>query len=172
MDKQILQQLVENNLSLSEISEKANCCPTSIRYWLNKYDLKTKIARYNKGGESNKTKAWRKQGLCLKCGETDPNRFYQRKGRNTKFSRCKTCHNNEQKERVKNYKKQAVDYKGGECVKCGYKKCFASLDFHHLDPKQKDPNWKKMRNWVFDKIKEELDKCILVCRNCHGEIHN
>jgi len=54
-------------------------------------------------------------------------------------------------------------------VASGYDKCLGSLDFHHKIAK--DPNWKKMKNWSFERVKKELDKCILVCKNCHGEIH-
>ena len=104
--------------------------------------------------------------LCEKCGETNQNRFYEKRS-----GRCKNCHNKEQIARFRSYKKKAVEYKGGKCEICGYCKCQASLDFHHLDPKQKDPKWGLMRNWRFDKIKEELNKCVLVCSNCHGEIH-
>ena len=129
------------------------------------------IEKYNKGGKANKTKAWRKQGCCLECGEIDLDRFYKRPNRNTNYTRCKNCHNKEQIERYRNYKKQAVEYKGGKCERCGYDKCLAALDFHHLDSSKKDSNWKKMRAWKFEKIKKELDKCQLVCRNCHSEIH-
>jgi hypothetical protein len=64
----------------------------------------------------------------------------------------------------------AVAYKGGACQKCGYSKSLWALDFHHLDPNKKDfvisGGTKK-----FETIKTELDKCILVCKNCHAEIH-
>jgi len=73
--------------------------------------------------------------------------------------------------RFRRYKQEAVAYKGGKCVNCGYNKCLGSMDFHHLDCSQKDPDWEKMRNRPLEKIKAELDKCVLVCRNCHGEIH-
>ena len=67
----------------------------------------------------------------------------------------------------------AVEYKGGCCEKCGYKKYIGALEFHHLDPNEKDfgiADKGFIRSW--DKIKKELDKCILVCSNCHKEIHN
>jgi hypothetical protein len=67
-------------------------------------------------------------------------------------------------------KQKLVDYKGGCCKKCGYNKCIRALEFHHLDSLQKDFNISgKMCS--FDKIKSEVDKCILVCSNCHKEIH-
>jgi len=69
-------------------------------------------------------------------------------------------------------KLKAIEYKGGACSKCGYSKSIRSLVFHHIDPRQKDftisnPN---IRSW--EKIKLELDKCELLCSNCHGEVHD
>lgn len=73
----------------------------------------------------------------------------------------------------KRKKIDAVAYKGGKCSICSYDKCIAALEFHHLDPTQKDFGISKdgtTRSWEL--IKAELDKCILVCANCHREIHN
>ncbi len=67
-------------------------------------------------------------------------------------------------------KEKLVEYKGGECIKCGYKKCIAVLEFHHLDPKEKDFTIGG-KSWSLEKLKKEVDKCILVCSNCHKEIH-
>jgi len=66
----------------------------------------------------------------------------------------------------------AREYKGGKCMICGYTKYPGSLDFHHLDPKQKEFGISVRgltRSW--EKIRKEIDKCILVCANCHREIH-
>ena len=68
-------------------------------------------------------------------------------------------------------KLQAVEYKGGKCEVCGYNKCPEALDFHHLDPTEKEANWTKIRLWNWKKIEEELDKCSLLCANCHREEH-
>ena len=68
--------------------------------------------------------------------------------------------------------RRKVNYKGGKCEICGYDKYLGALDFHHLDPAQKDfaiSNSNIYKN--LDKLKKELDKCILVCANCHREIH-
>ena len=64
----------------------------------------------------------------------------------------------------------AIEYKGGKCVGCGYNKSIWALDFHHLDPSKKDFSMGGGYK-PFERIKEELDKCILVCKNCHAEIH-
>ena len=66
----------------------------------------------------------------------------------------------------------ALEYGGGQCQLCGYKKCSRALSFHHKDPAQKDFGLSASgltRSW--GKTKQELDKCILVCANCHMEIH-
>ena len=62
---------------------------------------------------------------------------------------------------------------GGKCVCCGYKKCIAAMDFHHVDIKQKEKGLSKLianpASW--EKIVIELRKCVLVCNRCHQEIH-
>ena len=68
-------------------------------------------------------------------------------------------------------KKDAIVYKGGKCIKCGYNKHQEVLEFHHCDPSKKDCDWKKMRLKNWEKILKELDKCVLVCSNCHKEKH-
>lgn len=70
----------------------------------------------------------------------------------------------------KRKKIELVNYKGGVCEICGYKKCVAALEFHHKDPKEKDFNISG-RSYSIERLKKEVDKCILVCGNCHTEIH-
>ena len=75
--------------------------------------------------------------------------------------------------RRKKLRDMAREYKGGKCMICGYDKCQRALSFHHLDPKKKSFGISEKgltRSW--DKIKEELDKCILICSNCHMEVHD
>lgn len=69
-------------------------------------------------------------------------------------------------------KEMAVELMGGKCQLCGYDKCINSLHFHHIDAKTKEgsPSYLIMRaKWEI--AVKELKKCILVCANCHGEIH-
>jgi hypothetical protein len=70
-------------------------------------------------------------------------------------------------------KKKAVDYKGGKCESCGYDKCLAALTFHHLDPNKKDFGISDKAHKVgWDRMKKELDKCVMLCANCHHEFHD
>ncbi len=66
----------------------------------------------------------------------------------------------------------AIKYKGGKCTICGYDKYVGSLSLHHRNPKEKDFGLSVRgltRSWT--KIQTELDKCTLLCLNCHMEIH-
>lgn len=66
----------------------------------------------------------------------------------------------------------AVNAYGGKCIRCGYNKCIDALEFHHIEEatKKASPSHVIMR-WSWERAKQELDKCILVCANCHREIH-
>lgn len=68
-------------------------------------------------------------------------------------------------------KAKLIDYKGGKCEKCGYSKCNRALTFHHIDPTQKDFNISH-KSWSFENLKNELDKCLMLCMNCHMEEHD
>jgi hypothetical protein len=73
-----------------------------------------------------------------------------------------------------NTKQRMVDSMGGCCVICGYNRCLRALDFHHLDPSEKDFGFGSARgnpaSW--SKLVNELRKCVCVCRNCHAELHD
>ena len=60
---------------------------------------------------------------------------------------------------------------GGQCAICGYSKCNRSLDFHHIDPSQKDINIGSFDVMNFDTLVAEADKCVMLCANCHREVH-
>lgn len=79
-----------------------------------------------------------------------------------------------QEERAKGRKLYFVKIKGGKCEKCGYNKNLAALSFHHLDGKQKTMalTTRAFASCSLEKIKEEADKCILLCANCHAELHH
>ena len=107
---------------------------------------------------------------CPKCKEDlHRSKFYTRKdGRPTGY--CKDCLNKNSTERSRILKKKAIEYKGGKCEKCGYDRYDGALEFHHIDPSQKDIKLSSTRRG-WKKVKEEIDKCILLCANCHREEH-
>lgn len=111
--------------------------------------------------------------LCRRCNQVKPlSEFYAKRG-NGFTSYCKKCTGIQSKERQRNFKKICLDYKGAYCIRCGYSRCVAALDFHHIDGKTKEFNISHLRFYTFnDMIKSELDKCIVLCANCHREEHN
>lgn len=104
--------------------------------------------------------------FCLKCGGS-------LKGRQIKYC-SKECRDRFLvRERQSRMKRVAVKYKGGKCQICGYNRCLSSLVFHHLDSSKKEFSLSAsfLAKYSWNRVKEELDKCVLLCANCHGEVH-
>jgi 5-methylcytosine-specific restriction endonuclease McrA len=77
------------------------------------------------------------------------------------------------KKRRKKVRQMAIMHKGGKCQICGYDRCPDALEFHHLNSNEKDfgiSNKGYTRSWKC--IKNEIEKCLLLCANCHREIHS
>lgn len=70
-------------------------------------------------------------------------------------------------------KQRMVDAMGGCCQICGYDRCLAALEFHHLDPSQKELKFSQslVKPSAWKKIVDELKKSILLCATCHREYH-
>ena len=84
---------------------------------------------------------------------------------------CGTCNTNLRRYRVK---KEAVKYLGSKCEKCNWVGNLSGYDFHHEDPNEKEfsPNALNLANKSWDVVKQELDKCQLLCAICHRLEHN
>jgi len=169
MVKDKLIEYVEMGFSISEISKKENKSRTTVRYWLNKFGLKTKNLSFSE----TKPIEYGDYKFCPRCKENvQIENFYNRRGKKFSSVYCKQCTSNQTLERQRKLKKQCVEYKGGKCVCCGYDKYNGALEFHHVDSSKKDFTIAYLKLYTFnDEIKKELDKCVLVCSNCHREIH-
>lgn len=79
----------------------------------------------------------------------------------------------QQRNRGISRKLELIRLKGGKCEMCGYKKNIAALDFHHVNPSEKEfqLDFRHLSNNSMEKILKEAEKCILLCANCHREIH-
>lgn len=104
---------------------------------------------------------------CEKHGDTE---FVLRKDNRY---RCKKCAVDAVQKRRNNVKLLAVEYMGGKCQnpECGYDKYIGALEFHHLfgDKDFGISHKGYTRSW--ERVKTELDKCIMLCANCHREVH-
>jgi hypothetical protein len=107
-----------------------------------------------------------KLGVKTSCDTCKKDFVYKHKAHT--FTQCGNC--NIRERRLVN-KQKYVDYKGGCCERCGYRKCLGALDFHHKEPTEKDFGVSgPIRAW--DIVKLELDKCLCLCANCHREVHD
>jgi len=111
--------------------------------------------------------------FCNKCKTTKPfSEFYRRRQGDDLSPYCKPCTNDQARSRQLEQKRKAVEYKGNKCKICGYSKYIGSLEFHHIDPSKKKFTIAHVKSTTFKKIIPELDKCVLLCRNCHSEVHS
>ena len=85
--------------------------------------------------------------------------------------KCKECRKDAVIDTRRRNKIRLVEYKGGKCEICGYNKCIDALEFHHLNPEEKDFGLSCGDTRSLERLKVEADKCIMVCANCHREIH-
>lgn len=114
---------------------------------------------------------------CSVCQLEKPTEFfYSRSSRNNKpYDRCKKCFNIYVSDRWISKKVKSIIYKGSKCLDCGISypnEPYVIFDFHHRDPSQKDVDWSKLKLRTEEKILKELDKCDLLCSNCHRKRHH
>jgi len=85
------------------------------------------------------------------------------------LTKCNSCMANKNRLLIK---EKINQYKQKGCEICGYSKNLAALHFHHINPQEKEfeVSSNMCRKW--EKIETEIKKCILVCANCHIELHN
>jgi hypothetical protein len=177
MLKPILQQYIDLNYSLNQINKITGKSKTSIRYWLKKFGLKTNHKKFHKGW-SSKTSVFTENGIeykiCPNCEIKKPatKEFYYLKDGGRLCAYCKKCNNKITFTKQKELKIKAVEYKGGKCICCNYDRYVGALEFHHVNPKEKEYSISELRSYTFEVVKIELDKCVLLCKNCHAEVHN
>lgn len=114
--------------------------------------------------------------ICTVCKESKaldefPKHPQHKDGYN---SVCKKCMQKSNKKCRLNKKIHFIKKMGGECTNCKIKLTennWPIFDFHHIDPSQKEVSWSTLRNWSNDKIEKELNKCTLLCANCHRLLH-
>lgn len=84
---------------------------------------------------------------------------------------CNKCQTEKVMERVEKHREMAYNEFGRECKVCKYNRCLNALEYHHLDPNKKDGQPSKIMYRSWENIKKELSGCIILCANCHREVH-
>ena len=113
--------------------------------------------------------------ICTRCKKELPIEDFnwREKNKGTRRSECKYCQTEYMKQAYENKKAFVADIKSKlTCAKCGEHKEYM-LDFHHLDPSQKETTVARMTSNAYriDRILDEIKKCIVFCSNCHREFH-
>ena len=110
--------------------------------------------------------------ICTQCKEDkDSSLFYKKNTKSGDYSHCKECHKAKMLVRTQTQAEFIYSIVGNCCSVCGYDVCDAALELHHVDPNQKEFNLSKSRSYSKEKILAEIKKCVLLCSNCHREVH-
>lgn len=110
--------------------------------------------------------------ICKNCAiELTLDSAYWRKDRGKFGNLCKKCFNLYCADRWRKKKVLVIESLGGKCTDCLISYHYSVYDIHHLDPSKKDVEWAKMRMWSPARAAVELDKCVLLCSNCHRIRH-
>ena len=118
-------------------------------------------------------KAFSDTKYCKGCDDTlNKDQFYVTRNGRKLSTYCKKCSNEQTIKRQRDLKIKSVEYLGNKCYDCKNKYPYRVYDFHHVNPSIKDFTIAHSRFYSFDKIKKELDKCVLLCANCHRLRHN
>ena len=159
----MLRELVEQDLTVRQIAERVGTSPASAARWLKRHDLETTAAarRSGKRGAAQRR-------FVARCKVHGTTTFVVR---NDGGSACLRCRARRVIARRRRLKEILVAEAGGRCVLCGYSRCVAALEFHHVDPASKRFSLaSRGLTRALDTLREEAAKCLLLCSNCHAEV--
>jgi DNA-binding CsgD family transcriptional regulator len=170
-------KLINEGLTYDDISKKLGCSKSTISYHCTKLkiisknknidvddDLVNKINDLYKNGNSSYM-------ISKILGISKSTALkYVKKDNIIKKSKNKKNKSEYIRDWKRNLKKSLVEYKGSKCEMCGYDRCIEALEFHHSDPNKKDFSI-STKLFGIEKMKKEVDKCLLLCSNCHREKH-
>ncbi len=163
-----LEPLVAQGASLAQIADAVGRSTATVRHWLAKYGLRTQCPA--RGPRRSGAQQARSEGLqeavvvCPVHGAVE----HVRDSRGS--YRCRRCRAEAVVRRRRRVKQTLVAEAGGHCRLCGYDRCVAALEFHHLDPAAKEFGLSRCGAHSIEKLRAEVRKCVLLCSNCHAEV--
>jgi transposase len=166
LTREQLEPLVAAGVPIRAIAEQLGVSYTTVRHWLTRYGLATKRARRLAG-----TREMRAAGVAsdiAECPVHGPSRHVRRKDGGV---RCLACRSDAVSERRRRVKALLVAEAGGCCVLCGYADNAGALQFHHVDPSNKEfaLGYTGVTRSLA-KARAEAAKCVLLCATCHAEV--
>jgi transposase/5-methylcytosine-specific restriction endonuclease McrA len=172
LSKDELERLVDDGASIARIAERVKRSKSTVRHWLKEYGLRTHHAEQRHVsvvcvGDPGSSAGDFVVRACPRHGLTTFKR------RSPSGYRCLKCRSQAVTERRRRVKQQLVQEAGGACQLCGYDKCLAALEFHHIEPLEK--RFALSHRGVarsIDSARAEASKCVLLCANCHAEVES
>jgi hypothetical protein len=161
-----LERMVESGASIAQIAQAVDRSKATVRHWLREYGLVTRRARERREGTSGN--AGRPDLIVRECSRHGLTKF---KLRSEGGYRCLKCRAEAVSRRRRRVKRTLVEEAGGACRVCGYARCIAALEFHHVEPGEK--RFALSHRGVarsLAKARTEASKCVLLCANCHAEV--
>lgn len=171
MDRDKLASYCDQNLTNREMAIKLKCSQSNVRYWLEKYGLRT--SSWDRA--SSVTPLYEEGELllytsrvCKNCGPTT----FKRYGNRYKCQKCLAASlNKSHQKRMKRRNNLIEKYKPRICSVCSYDKYPEAIDYHHTLQEDKSFVISQARDYSWEKIRKELDKCLPICANCHRQEH-
>ena len=157
-----LTPLVEAGMSTGQIAEVVGRSKTTVRHWLREFGLKTHWTNRRVASAEGR------ELLVLHCTHHGLTAFGRRKAGGY---RCNKCRADAVSRRRRKVKQLLVEDAGGACKICGYDRCIAALEFHHLVPAEK--RFALSHRGVARSLaaaRAEAARCALLCANCHAEV--
>lgn len=170
IDKDEFTRLVkEENYSVKDLQKFYGIGRSTVYSYKHKWGLVNTL--YSKDKEGTKT--------CNICNINKPLSEFQSNGTTTSGTKkykpsCSPCTNTARKADKYNKIDRILEESNRtlSCEMCGYSRNRAALTFHHLDPSEKEFSISQLKSSVsYEVLKDELDKCVLLCHNCHMEEH-
>lgn len=165
--EELLSALLKQNLSTVQIGIQLGYTSAGIRYHMNKYGLESN----HESIRDRKCYRTDTEKQCPRCTKIKSLNEFDKRPNGNICSYCKVCTNENRYAILKRHKLTLITELGKKCSICGYNKNSAALEFHHTAPEHKDFSISNTKTTNLDKIRKEMEKCILVCSNCHKEIH-
>lgn len=166
MDRKRFEALLSAGASVRVIAEQLGVSESTVRRNLNRLGLRTeRMARRGRFDEARRLGLREATGICPRHGETKHVR------RTNGVFACSRCSSEAVSRRRRVVKRKLVAEAGGSCRICGYDRCHAALQFHHLAPAAK--NFSLGHGGItrgIDQLRREAESCVLLCANCHAEV--
>lgn len=161
-----------------EIEKQVGCSRANISYHCKKVGLAGPLVPQKDPQIIQKVKDLRQEGVLVKdiahmigLSHGTVVRYSERKNSERPDGFVPQTHYEAVRSYRQRMKAKGVMYLGGKCSECGYSKSVWSLHFHHKNPAEKSFTISRYQNLCWERVRQELEKCRLLCANCHGEKH-